>query len=731
MGWFGEQIQNRLKNDREQVSDSLLGLSDSIFGRKRFHSHASQMDEVRSEVVRICHYFELKTPEIIPATDKVNDLIDYLVRPVGIMRRRVLLEGDWWKNGDGPLLAVQKDSGRMVALLPGMMWGYTYLNTQSGRMEKVDASNKDQFESGALLFYRPLPDRKMSGKDLVYFLVSHLSMSDTVLIVFSTLLLTLVGVLTPMITKIVFGQIIATGKYPLLFSAVALLVSAQVGAYLLHTEKIAFLSRIITRMDTTLENAVMGRLLNLPVKFFGEKSAGALSQSVGSLSMVPTILAGFFFGTCITVALSSLYVVQIAVQTPALALPAFFIFVMEIALIAVCLLQKKNLVTKQLEAEEQSQALVFSMISGIQKLKLSGSENRAFAKWADVYKGSVRASYNPPFPTFMLNDLVVGLQMVGYLLVYASAVKAHISVAQFAGFSAAFGMVSNALAELAGSAQMAAFLSPVLKKGETILQEVPENSPGKKLVNRLDGTVELNQVSFHYGDGPKIIDEMSLKIRSGEYVAIVGKSGCGKSTLMRLLLGFETPDEGAIYYGGKDLNTLDLASFRRNVGTVLQHGKLFAGDIFSNITISAPWLKMEDAWEAARMAGMDDDIRNMPMGMRTLISEGSGGISGGQRQRIMIARAIAPKPSILMFDEATSALDNLTQKTVAESLEGLKCTRIVIAHRLSTIKECDRIIVLDSGKIVEDGTYEQLIKKDGFFADLVRRQQVDLPGEET
>jgi ABC-type bacteriocin/lantibiotic exporter with double-glycine peptidase domain len=195
---------------------------------------------------------------------------------------------------------------------------------------------------------------------------------------------------------------------------------------------------------------------------------------------------------------------------------------------------------------------------------------------------------------------------------------------------------------------------------------------------------------------------------------------------MRLLLGFETPNEGAIYYGKWDLKTLDMPSFRRNVGTVLQSGKLFVGDIYSNITISAPWLTMDEAWEAARMAGMAEDIEDMPMGMRTLISEGSGSISGGQRQRLLIARAIAPKPSILMFDEATSALDNITQKIVADSLNSMKCTRIVIAHRLSTIKECDRIIVLDSGKIVEDGNYEELIAKNGFFADLVSRQRVDI-----
>ena len=236
----------------------------------------------------------------------------------------------------------------------------------------------------------------------------------------------------------------------------------------------------------------------------------------------------------------------------------------------------------------------------------------------------------------------------------------------------------------------------------------------------------MNNVSFRYNENmPLVVDNLSLKIRPGQYVAIVGTTGCGKSTLMRLMLGFETPDKGSVYYDGRDLSTIDLKSIRKKIGVVMQEGKLFQGDIYSNIVISAPHLTIDDAWEAAELAGIADDIRRMPMGMFTMIGEGSGGVSGGQRQRLMIARAIAPKPKILMFDEATSALDNLTQKRVSESLDSLNCTRIVIAHRLSTIRECDRIIVLDKGKIIEDGSYEELIEKEGFFAELVARQRLD------
>lgn len=244
--------------------------------------------------------------------------------------------------------------------------------------------------------------------------------------------------------------------------------------------------------------------------------------------------------------------------------------------------------------------------------------------------------------------------------------------------------------------------------------------------SKLRGNVELKNVTFGYSrlEEP-LIKDFSLTLRTGQRVALVGASGCGKSTLVRLLLGFEKPEKGAVFYDGKNLESLDLPSLRRKIGTVTQDAGLFQGDIFSNIVISAPELTQQDAWEAAEAAGIADDIRAMPMGMNTIIAEGQGGISGGQRQRIMIARAIAPKPNLLIFDEATSALDNRTQKQVSEALDRMGCTRFVIAHRLSTIRHCDRILVLDGGTLIEDGTYEELIEKNGFFAELVERQRLD------
>ena len=388
---------------------------------------------------------------------------------------------------------------------------------------------------------------------------------------------------------------------------------------------------------------------------------------------------------------------------------------------------RQKAVTQQLmEQSAKENGLSYALISGVQKVKLSGAEKRAFAKWSEQYAQVARLQYDPPMFLKVNGVISLAISLIGTLVMYAVAVKSGVSVSEYYAFNSAYAMITGAFTSLASIAAMVGQIIPILNMAKPILDTEPEISADKQMVDRISGGIELNNVSFRYSeDMPNVVDDMSLKIRPGQYVAIVGRTGCGKSTLMRLLLGFESPQKGAIYYDGRDMASLDLKSLRRRMGVVMQDGKLFQGDIYSNITISAPWLTLNDAWEAAEMAGVADDIRRMPMGMHTLISEGSGGISGGQRQRLLIARAIAPKPRVLMFDEATSALDNITQRVVSDSLDKLKCTRIVIAHRLSTIRHCDRIIVLDGGHIVEDGTYEELIAQNGYFAELVARQRLD------
>ena len=346
-------------------------------------------------------------------------------------------------------------------------------------------------------------------------------------------------------------------------------------------------------------------------------------------------------------------------------------------------------------------------------------------EWANLYAEGAKLEYNPPLFVKYNGVISTTIGLVGTVVMYYFSVESGVSVSDYYAFNSAYGMLSGAFTSLAGMALTFATIKPIMEMAKPLLDVEPEVSEGKQQITDVSGNIEINNLSFRYSEkSPYVIDGLNLTIRPGQYVAIVGKTGCGKSTLMRLLLGFETPEKGSIYYDGKDIANIELRSLRRKIGVVMQSGSLFMGDIYSNIVISAPELTLDEAWEAAEKAGIADDIRKMPMGMHTLIAEGAGGISGGQKQRIMIARAIAPKPKILMLDEATSALDNITQKIVSESLDKEKCTRIVIAHRLSTIKQCDRIIVLDKGHIIEDGTYEELINNNGYFAELVDRQRI-------
>ena len=408
----------------------------------------------------------------------------------------------------------------------------------------------------------------------------------------------------------------------------------------------------------------------------------------------------------------------------------FFTFLTIILSLMTTIIQIK-LTRKQMYAENRENSLVFALLSGIQKIKNSGAEKRAFVKWEKTYKDNAEYKYNPPLFIKLNAVLSSMITLCGMIFMYYVAIENHISIAEYMAFNSAYGMISAALLSFAKITSSIAIVIPIVEMIEPIFKTVPEVLEDKQLVERISGSIEMSNVSFRYHDNmPYILNHLSLKIQAGQYVAIVGKTGCGKSTLMRLLLGFEKPLRGGIYYDGKDINNLDLRSLRHKIGVVMQDGKLFQGDIFSNIIISAPRLTLDDAWEAARKAGMAEDIQRMPMGMFTLISEGTGGISGGQRQRLLIARAIAPKPKVLMFDEATSALDNMTQKIVSDSLDTLNCTRIVIAHRLSTIKNCDRIIVLDNGKIIEDGTYDELILKNGIFTELVKRQRLESEEDE-
>lgn len=726
MGWFDCQIRERISNNKQQLQKAYWNLASVVMKTANETFADTQKAQNQNALTQICRYFHI---EVISIPDNIVDLeeqIEYLFRPSGIMRRRIKLVGTWWKDCYGPILAERKD-GQMVALLQGKGDHYYYQNVEGGPKNRINSKTAKDFCEEAVCFYRPLPQRELTQKDLFKFMLKSITSQDKVYMRVAALAIMLLGLIVPKATTFLLEDILPSGQAVMVGSIAVLLAGTAVSKFLFSVVKEMMRGRVEQKMKVELQSAVFVRILNLPVHFFKEYSAGELSERVIALTGICTIFCEVLLGSGMTALFSLVYLVQILSIAPAMFLPALAVLLVQLLIAGISVYGRLTVMTMELEASTKVQGIVYEIFSGIQKIKLVGCEERAFAKWAEKYQMEANANYNPPFAFKVQNALSPVVTILGSMLLFAVAAGSSLSVSQYVAFNTSFGMVSGAILSLTSIATMISTLRPILELAEPILNAKPEASEEKEIVKKIKGNIELNNVSFRYTeDGPWIIDHLNLKIRSGQYIAIVGTTGCGKSTLMRLMMGFETPKSGAVYYDGKDIQKLDQKSLRQQIGVVMQNGKLFSGDIFSNITISAPQLGLKDAWEAAEMAGVAEDIRNMPMGMHTILSEGSGGISGGQKQRLMIARAIVTKPKVLMFDEATSALDNITQKQVSDSLKNLKSTRIVIAHRLSTIKECDRIIVLDKGHIIEDGTYETLSKAGGFFSELVARQKIDL-----
>ena len=646
-----------------------------------------------------------------------------ILRPRGIMMRDISLTGQWWKECVGPLLGYARD-GRLVALLPtktGLSYQY---READGSVRKVGPQEMaSHLKPEAITFTKALPFKPLKLKDLIKFTWDAVSGPNALLLIVCSLVVVFLGMFTPMANKLIFDTVIPTGDASDLLPITGLLIGATVGTLLLTFTRNLYIIRIQHIVELHVQNAVMARTFLLSPTFFSKNSSGELTAKLENVSRLASLVNEAIVGTLLSAVLSIIYLVQVYIYGGKLLWPAIGIIAVQ-ALVLV--LSYRNTVREQQKYTESSaklSGLEYNLFAGIQKIKLTGSENRAFARWLDNYSDTAQILYNPAFKKHLYIALTAVLGLAGTMLIFWSALSGGVSTSNFIAFSAAFGMITASMAQLNSIVPSIAQIRPLLESVKPILEAVPEMEAKAPQVEDLFGGIEVSGVSFRYEeDGPLILDNLSLKIEPGEYVGIAGKSGCGKSTLMRLLLGFEQPLSGGIYYDNYDLSKVDKASLRRKIGCCLQSGSLFTGDIFHNITITAPWATQEDAWEALRMACLEEDVKRMPMGLHTLVSEGGGGFSGGQKQRILIARALISKPDIIFFDEATSALDNIAQKAVSDNLDQLMCTRVVIAHRLSTIRHCDRIIVLDKGRIAEEGTFEELMALKGIFYEMSIRQ---------
>ena len=724
MGWFDEQIRQRKINDDMLFLDSLKAAADTVLGKKNIY-HKDDHIMTGSALEKILRYYHLSCPEIPGDLKSLEEQMEYVLHPQGMMFRKVELDGQWWRNATGAFLGFREDTKAPLALVPSGLTGYRCYDISEGTSFHVTAGTAKGMMREAYCFYRPFPQKQISVPMLVRYILGSLRPGDFALIFAVTLLATMVGKLLPRLTRVLYGTVLASGNVGVLITMGVFMLCVRVSSMVIAAGGSLISSCVETRLSLNVESASMMRVLSLPPDFFREHNAGELSTRMQSVNTLCGTLVDVVLKSGLTSLISLLYITDMFRYAPSLVAPALAIILLSVGLSVLTMFLEMGRQKKIMEQDAKAVGLAFALIGGIQKIRLAGAEKRAFSKWAQIFNLSAGLQYNPPLLLKVGNVLTEGIKLAGTIVIYAIALSQSVNMADFMAFNATYGLVMGAFGSLVSTIMIFARIKPVLDMAKPILQTQPETGEQKKVLTSLRGNIELDNVTFRYvKDGPKVIDNLSLKIRSGEYVAIVGPSGCGKSTLMRLLLGFEKPELGGIFYDGRNIEQIDLKSLRRKIGTVMQNGGLFNDSIFANIALSASSMTMDEAWEAAETACIADDIRDMPMGMFTIISEGSGGISGGQKQRLMIARAIAPKPSILIFDEATSALDNIAQKHVTEALDNLHCTRLVIAHRLSTIRSCQRILYLGEGKILEEGTYEELMEKNGLFADMVARQQV-------
>ncbi len=721
-----ERYQLRAKQDQKNFSWALSIIKTLIrTNRPELEAVASE-DALVAACKLIGHYngFNIVDPRTLSLGSESQDPVVTIADCSNVRVRQIELDKNWWQNDVGPFLGFYQENDIPVAILPKDSTHYEVFDVQKGRIVSVTAKEAAKLQPRAYAFFRPFPVENLSLWQTVTWGLRH-AREDLVGLVLVSLAIGLIGLLIPILSAVLFDNIVPSASKLYLIYFVAALVVSAVTTFLFAVAQGAAASRLAGRLTFLYQSAVVDRLLNLPAAFFRKYASGDLAYRAMGVDALRTVLSdGVIMAT-----LSSVFaVVNVAVLfyfNAPLAWAMCGLILLQISYLVVIGYFQFRALREQERKSGEMLGIAYDMLSAIAKLRVAGAELRSFSLWSRRLYEQMRES----IAARRYSDLIIvigSMWDVLLLIVVFSAViylgVDAMSAGSFLAFNVALFNLGGAILQGSKSAMLSLEAIPYLKGLGPILQAKPEVTVSKMSPGVLAGRLDMVHVYFRYENQNRdILSDINFSVAPGEHVALVGPSGAGKSTLLRLLLGFESPTQGAIYYDGQDLSTLNVSQIRRQIGVVMQNGSLFPGSILDNI-IGSSLLTMEDAWAAAKSCGLDEDIKSMPMGMQTMIGENGGGLSGGQRQRILIARALVRKPRMILFDEATSALDNDTQELVTKSIADMNISRVVIAHRISTIRNADRIYVLQDGKIVQHGTFDSLVKAEGLFANLAKRQ---------
>ncbi len=639
--------------------------------------------------------------------------------------REIRLEGKWWKKDCGAVFAYRKEDRAPVAAIPCGPCGYKLYDPVTEETVKLTDEIGMSLDDRAFCFYRPFPSKAMSVKDLLLFGFANVYRSDIVRLFLMALLGTLTGLLIPTMNKLLYDRFIPMGYAAGLVQVGILMLACSMGNICFSVVKNLASFRSMNSMEYAVQSAVYQRLFNLPESFYREYDSAALGQRAMGVTKIFDVLAQNMITSVLAALFSILYLFRMFSYSAIMSVWALFLLTLLIAFFIFMGIKQIRYERALIKAGYESQSTTYQFLSGISKIRIAGAEDRALLKYVEklvkcrklfTKKGDIGRIVSA-----IAGSIPILFSLVFYYLMIRRQI--NLSVGSFAAFMSAFGAFSSAFITIAQNFLSVNHIKPLYEDIRPILETLPESSEGSRTPGDISGEIQADGVTFAYDEKEEpVLRDINLHINPGEYVGIVGASGCGKSTLLKVLLGFEKPGTGKVYYDSMDIDDLDKQELRKKFGVVLQQGGLISGSIFENITITSPGMSVPMVESIIKAVGLDEDIKNMPMGLNTVISEGAGTISGGQKQRILIARAIASRPKIIFLDEATSALDNVTQAQVVETLERFKATKVVIAHRLSTVQNCDRIIVMDKGMIVEEGSYKELMEAGGMFYELAKRQ---------
>ncbi len=639
----------------------------------------------------------------------------------GTTCREVTLPKNLRKTELDPLLCFLRDSGKPIVVFSDTFGRKRVFDPVTQEAERFPAELEKQLEDKAYEIQKCFAEKSVNFRSMTRFALREMSLKNLVITLIGMFLVTEAGLLLATLNSLLYDSIIPQGEMTDLIGFAGIIIACMIGSLCFGISKNIATFRNTSKVSYSLQSAILNRLFHMPEKFFRSYESALLSYRVERLSGVYISMYMCLIQIVLQGGFSLLYCRRMYAYSPALARVGLLFVLLNVISSAVIGQVFNEYSTDKSRARGQLRTFLYQTVTGISGIRLLGAEEDVQGEYVDKFVDYINADRKYSLSQRLAPVVSILITGVSTVLMYSMMVNARInvSIGSFMGFMAAYAAFSASMAMVGNNAMSIYSSLPTLQESADVLRMQPEQYGSGKILKKVTGKIDIDRVSFSYQkDGKQVLRNIDLHIRPGEYVAITGRSGCGKSTLLRLLLGFEQPSSGMIYFDDIGMDRLNIPELRRRMGVVLQDGGLISGTILDNIKAGNRDLTNEELDRILDEVGLKEDIDALQMGILTPISEEWSTISGGQKQRILIARAIAGNPDILLMDEATSSLDNITQKYVCESLEKHNITRIVIAHRLSTVVNCDRIIVMDNGQIREQGTYEELMARKGVFYQL-------------